>query len=126
MNKHETFNYVEFPATDINATKQFFTVTFNWKFVDYGPDYTAFSNQGLDGGFFKSELANKTENGGALLVFYSNDIMTTKQKVVSNNGVITQDVFEFPGGCRFHFVEPSGNEFAVWSESIAVESSVIE
>jgi predicted enzyme related to lactoylglutathione lyase len=71
MNKHEKINYVEFPAKDIEATKAFFTTVFGWSFVDYGPEYTAFSNEGIDGGFFKSNLIVSTENGSALIVFYS-------------------------------------------------------
>ncbi|EGQ9971741.1 VOC family protein, partial [Vibrio vulnificus] len=54
-----------------------------------------------------------------LLVFYSSDIEATLDKVVKNSGEIIRPIFEFPGGCRFHFVEPSGNEFAVWSEARA-------
>ncbi len=117
MNEHEKLNYVEFAAKDLQATKAFFSSTFGWKFVDYGPDYTAFSNQGLDGGFFKAETASQSENGAALLVFYSSNIESTLSKVKSNGGTINRDIFDFPGGWRFHFLEPSGNEFAVWSET---------
>ncbi|MCS0392348.1 VOC family protein [Vibrio diabolicus] len=117
MHQHEKLNYVEFGSTNINATKQFFERTFDWTFIDYGPEYSAFSGQGLDGGFFKSEFVNQTANGGALLVFYSSDIQATQIKVELHGGKIIRPIFEFPGGCRFHFTEPSGNEFAVWSES---------
>jgi len=117
MNNHEKLNYVEFPANNITATKQFFSQVFDWDFVDYGPEYTAFSGQGLDGGFFKADLSSTTDKGSALLVFYSNDINETLTKVSNNGGEIVRPIFEFPGGCRFHFTEPSGNEFAVWSES---------
>lgn len=117
MANHEKLNYVEFGTQDISATKQFFSDVFNWEFVDYGPDYVSFSDQGLDGGFFKSENVSSTETGGALLVFYSKDINATKAKVENSKGSVKQAVFDFPGGCRFHFVEPGGNEFAVWSES---------
>lgn len=85
-------------------------------FVDYGPDYTAFSGQGLDGGFFRADLCSTTANGGALLVFYSGDLDDTLSKVVGAGGSIFKPVFSFPGGRRFHFTEPSGNEFAVWSD----------
>jgi predicted enzyme related to lactoylglutathione lyase len=119
MNQHEKLNYVEFSAKDLESTKAFFSKVFGWGFVDYGPEYAAFSNEGLDGGFFKSELSSRTENGGALLVFYSSYIEATLDKVVKNGGNIIRPIFEFPGGCRFHFVEPSGNEFAVWSEARA-------
>ncbi|MBR9875222.1 MAG: VOC family protein [Vibrionaceae bacterium] len=117
MHQHEKLNYVEFGSTDLSATKQFFEQVFGWTFVDYGPDYTAFSDQGLDGGFFKSESVSNTENGAALLVFYSSDIQATLSKVEQHGGHILRPIFKFPGGCRFHFAEPSGNEFAVWSES---------
>ena len=63
MNEHEKINYVEIPARDIEATKDFFTKAFNWSFVDYGPEYTTFSNEGIDGGFFKSELSASTARG---------------------------------------------------------------
>lgn len=122
MHAHEKLNYVEFGAKDLPATKAFFTSAFGWEFVDYGTEYTAFSNQGLDGGFFKAELSSQPQTGGALLVFYSADIAATLNKVAANGGEITQPIFEFPGGCRFHFREPSGNEFAVWSESAERQS----
>lgn len=118
MNKHETLNYVEFAARDLEASKQFFAEVFAWSFVDYGPDYSSFAGQGLDGGFYRAEKSNRSENGGALLVFYSSDIEATQRKVEEHGGQIIQPIFAFPGGCRFHFVEPSGNEFAVWSEAL--------
>ncbi len=116
MNQHEKLNYVEFPASDLKRTKIFFSTVFGWEFVDYGPEYTAFSGQGLDGGFYKSEACSQTQHGGALLVFYSSDIEATLEKVEQGGGEVIRPVFDFPGGCRFHFLEPSGNEFAVWSE----------
>ncbi|MCY7297145.1 VOC family protein [Alteromonas sp. a30] len=116
MPDHEKLNYVEFPASDLTATKTFFEAVFGWSFTDYGPEYTAFSDQGLDGGFFTSPLSNQTENGGALLIFYSNNLEATLNKVEANQGKIAKPIFSFPGGRRFHFIEPSGNEFAVWSD----------
>jgi predicted enzyme related to lactoylglutathione lyase len=112
---NEKINYVEYPARDIEATKQFFSAAFDWSFVDYGPDYTSFSNQGLDGGFFRSELTSTTKNGGALLVLLSDDLETCEIKVKAAGGIISQEIFSFPGGRRFHFIEPSGNELAVWT-----------
>ncbi len=116
MNQHEKINYVEFPAIDIEKTKRFFSQAFNWSFTDYGPDYCAFSDQGLDGGFFKSDKNSTSANGAALIVFYSENLEQTLQKVESAGGSISQDIFAFPGGRRFHFIEPSGNELAVWSD----------
>lgn len=117
MNQDGKLNYVEFPAKDLAATKAFFSAAFDWSFTDYGPDYMAFSDQGLDGGFFRAEQCSTTATGGALLVFYSADINATLAKVQQHGGTIIKAIFDFPGGCRFHFTEPSGNEFAVWSES---------
>ncbi len=116
MNVHEKINYVEYPSRNIAATKQFFETVFAWTFVDYGPDYAAFSNQGLDGGFLKSTLASTTDNGSALIVFYSQDLESTEKKVRQAGGAVNKAIFPFPGGRRFHFIEPGGNEFAVWSE----------
>lgn len=115
MNEHEKINYVEFPAKDLSATKTFFTEAFGWTFEDYGPGYAAFSNQGLDGGFYASELVSSSEGGAALIVLYSDDLEATAHKVEAAGGIISKAIFSFPGGRRFHFLEPSGNELAVWS-----------
>ena len=116
MNQHEKMNYVEFPAKDLAATKAFFESAFGWSFTDYGPEYTAFENQGLDGGFFQADLASSTEKGTALIVFYSDQLEATLAKVEKAGGSILKPIYAFPGGRRFHFTEPSGNEFAVWGE----------
>jgi len=115
MNTHEKINYLEFPAKDIDATKAFFSAVFGWDFVDYGPDYAAFANAGLDGGFYKSDLTVATANGSALVVFYSDNLEQTLSKITQAGGTIIKPIFEFPGGRRFHFGDPNGNEYAVWS-----------
>lgn len=117
MTAHEKINYVEFPARDLAATKHFFRQAFGWSFVDYGPDYAAFSDQGLDGGFFKSELAARTDHGSALVILYSADLEDCLSRVEAAGGEIVKPIFSFPGGRRFHFTEPGGNELAVWSEA---------
>ena len=116
MNEHKKINYVEFPAKDMEATKAFFTKAFGWSFTDYGPNYTAFSNEGLDGGFFKSDLSASTDNGSALIIFYSKTLEQTQQQIEQAGGTIIKPIFSFPGGRRFHFSDPNGNEFAVWSD----------
>lgn len=116
MPAHEKLNFVEFPARDMEKTKAFFRQVFNWQFTDYGPEYAAFDNQGLDGGFYHSTFAATTEHGSALLVFYSEQLEQTQQKIEAAGGKIIKPIFNFPGGRRFHFSEPSGNEFAVWSD----------
>ena len=116
MNEHEKINYVELPARDMPATKKFFTEVFGWSFEDFGSEYAAFANQGVDGGFFKADLSSSSKTGGALIVFYSNNLEATQAKIESAGGTVVQPTFSFPGGRRFHFTEPSGNEFAVWSD----------
>ena len=115
MKAHEKLDYVEFPAANLDSTKTFFEQVFGWVFEDFGPDYCAFSNQGLDGGFYRSELYSSTRNGAALLVFYSEDLEATLAKIEPAGGRIEKPIFSFPGGRRFHFCEPCGNEFAVWT-----------
>ena len=116
MHEHEKIDYVEFPARNLEATKAFFETVFGWSFTDYGPGYAAFSDQGLDGGFFKADLAASADRGSALIVFYSDRLEETQSKIESAGGRIVKPIFPFPGGRRLHFAEPSGNEFAVWSE----------
>lgn len=116
MLEHEKINYVEFPAKDMEKTKSFFSDVFGWTFDDYGPDYAAFSNEGLDGGFYTSELTSSTETGSALIVFYSEKLENTQSKIEQAGGKIVKPIFAFPGGRRFHFSDPNGNEYAVWSD----------
>ncbi|KZZ46613.1 MAG: VOC family protein [Saccharospirillaceae bacterium] len=116
MNEHEKINYVEFPTCDMRATRNFFVDAFGWQFQDFGPDYMAFSRQGIEGGFFRANLRSCTQNGAALLVLYSQNLEATKASIEKAGGRIVKDVFDFPGGRRFHFSEPSGNELAVWSD----------
>lgn len=116
MKETGKINYVEIPSRDIEATKAFFTSAFGWSFVDYGPKYVAIENAGLDGGFFKSDKVVSTDNGSVLVVLYSSDLEATLENVRSAGGKVVQDIFSFPGGRRFHFSDPTGNEYAVWSE----------
>ena len=116
MDEHNKINYVEFPAFDIAATKSFFQTVFNWSFEDFGPDYAAFTEQGINGGFYKAELKSSTVNGAALIVIYSRELEVTQTKVEQAGGTIVKPIFTFPGGRRFQFLEPSGNELAVWSD----------
>lgn len=116
MNINDKINYVEFPARDIESTKAFFKAVFDWTFEDFGPDYTAFSDQGIDGGFFRSDGYSSTNTGSALVVLYSDSLEVMQKRIQQAGGKILKPIFSFPGGRRFHFAEPSGNELAVWSE----------
>jgi uncharacterized protein len=106
-------DYIEFPATNIDASKRFYGAVFGWSFTDYGPDYTSFFDGRLGGGFTTSARPAK---GGVLVVLYAKALEETRRKVIEAGGSITTETFEFPGGRRFHFADPNGNELAVWSE----------
>ncbi len=106
-------DYIEFPATDVPRTKRFYMDAFGWKFEDYGPDYTSFLDGRLSGGFRKAE---HVRSEGALIVIYAADLAGMEAKVKASGGTIVKAIFSFPGGRRFHFTDPSGNELAVWSE----------
>jgi predicted enzyme related to lactoylglutathione lyase len=106
-------DYIEFPATDIEATQHFYTEVFGWKFEDYGPEYTSFLDGRLAGGFWK---APAVQSGGALVVIYAADLEAMEAKVKAAGARIVKPAFSFPGGRRFHFADPNGNELAVWSD----------
>ncbi|MCB0382913.1 MAG: VOC family protein [Psychroserpens sp.] len=106
-------NYIEFKTRDIEETKAFYTAVFNWTFTDYGPHYTSFSNSGIDGGFEKTDTVI---SNGALIVIQHKNLEKTRQKIIDLGGTITVETFSFPGGKRFQFLDPSGNELAVWCE----------
>ena len=106
-------DYLEFPTTDMQATKRFYNHVFGWEFQDYGPGYTSFHDGRLAGGFTTEATVQK---GGVLVVLYAANLEGIEAKVKEAGGTITKGVFSFPGGRRFHFADPSGNELAVWSE----------
>ena len=109
--KHEQVQYLEFLTSDINRAKKFYTESFGWKFTDYGPDYTAFEGDYVDGGF----TTGTPVHGSILVILYSDDIAATEAKVKRAGGTIVKDTFDFPGGKRFHFTDPDGYELAVWA-----------
>lgn len=115
MSAANQIDYIEFQAADLAATRKFFEELFGWKFTDYGPDYTSFEDGRIAGGFARAEKRSLIETGGVLVVFYHPQLEETRAKVIELGGKITADFFSFPGGRRFHFTEPSGNECAVWS-----------
>lgn len=115
MPENLKIDYLELPANDFAAVRSFYESTFGWTFTEYGPDYLAFADGKLDGGFFRSDLASVQSGGAALIVLYADDLEGTRDKIVENGGRISKDIFSFPGGRRFHFFDPHGNELAVWS-----------
>jgi predicted enzyme related to lactoylglutathione lyase len=112
MKQTGKLDYLEMPATGgtLDRVKAFYSAAFSWTFTDYGPTYAAF-DEGLEGGF-------QADGGAALAkplpVLYSEDLEATKEAVETAGGTIVKPIFEFPGGRRFHFTDPAGNELAVW------------
>ncbi len=109
-------NYLELPARDLDAVQKFYEGTFGWSFTDYGPEYRAFNDGFIDGGFYRAEATSTTDRGAALIILYAEDLEGTRESVIHNGGEIVREVFSFPGGRRFHFADPNGNELAVWSD----------
>lgn len=106
-------DYIELPMLDLNATEAFYEAAFGWRFEDYGPGYTSFFDGRIAGGFTTGVQA---PGSGILLVIYARDLPALQQSIRDAGGIIVKDIFSFPGGRRFHFTDPNGNELAVWSD----------
>lgn len=112
---HHTIDYVELAAPDLAAAKAFYRAAFDWSFNDYGPDYAGI--QRIGGGEVGGIRAEpEVRRGGPLVILYSVDLEASVQAVLDAGGQITTEPFAFPGGRRFHFTDPAGNELAVWSD----------
>lgn len=116
MSVDAQIDYIEFPANDLNQTKEFYQSVFGWKFTDYGEDYCSFEDGRLSGGFFQSDLCSQSQSGAVLVVIYADNLEATQQRVLEAGGSLTKETFSFPGGRRFHFRDRCGNELAVWSD----------
>jgi hypothetical protein len=113
MREDGKIDYVEMPGgADLPATKAFYQAAFGWAFTDWGPTYASF-NEGRDGGFWSDPDAV----GKPLIILYAHDLEAMEAKVKAAGGVVVREIFSFPGGRRFHFRDPAGNELAVWSET---------
>jgi predicted enzyme related to lactoylglutathione lyase len=104
-------DYLEFSAGDAAKSKEFYTRVFGWEFKDYGPEYTSFNDGRMAGGIAAVEKRNEP-----LVVLYAANLEAFVDKVKSAGGSIVKPIFSFPGGRRFHFHDPDGNELAVWSD----------
>lgn len=110
MREDGKLDYLEMRGGDLAATKDFYARAFGWTFTDYGPEYAAF-DRGLEGGFFQGGDA------APLPVLYAHDLEAMIETVTAAGGRVVRPIFAFPGGRRFHFADPAGNELAVWSET---------
>jgi hypothetical protein len=106
-------DYIEFGVTDLAGTRRFYSELFGWTFEDYGPEYMSFDDGRLTGGF---TTMTPVRPGGPLVIVYTGDLEEMQSNAEKAGGRITRPIFSFPGGRRFHFTDPSGNELAVWSD----------
>ena len=113
MREDGKIDYIELPAGGLPATKTFYAKAFGWAFNDYGPSYAAMA-EGLDGGF---DAGAAGQVKAPLVILYAHDLEAMEAKVREAGGTVVRPIFSFPGGRRFHFRDPSGNELAVWSDS---------
>ncbi|HRP34902.1 MAG TPA: VOC family protein [Gammaproteobacteria bacterium] len=112
---HHEIDYIEFGVTDMAVSQRFYAAAFDWEFTDYGPEYAGIrKRQGGEAGGLR--LQAEVAPGGPLVILYSENLEQTLARVSAAGGRITQEIFEFPGGRRFQFRDPSGNELAVWSD----------
>jgi predicted enzyme related to lactoylglutathione lyase len=112
--QHHAIDYIEITVTDVAAAKRFYGAAFGWTFADYGPDYAGIQGDGREVGGFAQGTPTR---GGPLVVLFSKDLEATLAAVKAAGGTIAKEPFGFPGGRRFHFTDPSGNELAVWAEA---------
>ena len=114
MRAENRIDYVEIPVTDLPKARAFLEAMFGWEFQEWGDEYFSFGDGRLDGGLRKSDVPAAAN--GVLLIFYSDDLERDVARVQELGGSISQEIFPFPGGRRFHFIDPVGTEFAIWSE----------
>ena len=108
-------DYIEIPVTDPAQARDFFAKLMGWQFQEWGDDYISFNDGNMDGGFRRSD--NPAPATGVLVVFFSTNLERDYKRVVELGANISQEIFSFPGGRRFHFVDPVGNEYAIWAEA---------
>jgi uncharacterized protein len=113
MPKHHSINYIEFVAEDLLAIKDFYSKAFGWVFTDWGQEYVAFSDGTLDGGFAKGIPRGEEE---PLVIIFSDALEVSLEAVKTCGGTIVKEIYSFPGGRRFHFKDPAGNQLAIWSD----------
>ncbi len=114
--QHHAIDYIEISVTDLAAAKRFYGAAFGWQFTDYGPTYVGIKGADPEGpemgGFAET---TEVRSGGPLVILFSQDLDASLAQVRAAGGTISTEPFDFPGGRRFHFVDPSGNELAVWA-----------
>lgn len=116
-NTHHAIDYIELPVTDLPAARAFYEQAFGWQFTEYGPAYAGIKNPAGDGEVGGLNATAASDDRHPLVMLYSDDLDASVEEVTAAGGVITQGPYEFPGGRRFHFADPSGTELGVWASS---------
>ncbi len=114
--RHHAIDYVEIPVIDVAAAKAFYRSAFGWTFTDYGPDYAGIQDPARSaeaGGLAKTDAVR---SGGLVVLLFSEDLNASVDAIVAAGGRIVNGPYEFPGGRRFEFTDPSGNQLGVWAE----------
>jgi len=114
QNIDKTINYIEFPLKKPTETQKFYEILFGWEFTEWGPNYLSFTGAGIEGGF-NGEDKRPITAPGILVVLYADNLDETERYVREQGGKIHKEIYDFPGGRRFHFLDPNGNELAIWS-----------
>ena len=109
-----SIDYIELHVGAVPASKTFYGDAFGWSFQDYGPDYAAFSLANVDGGITNGPVST---NNAPLVILFASKLEEAQQRVEKAGGKIVKPIFSFPGGRRFHFTDPAGNELAIWSDA---------
>ena len=114
--RHHRIDYVEIATTDIARSKKFYADAFGWAFNDYGPDYAGIQGATPDDaevGGLNPEAAPSPE--GVFVQLFSDDLDASVEAVKAAGGEVVNGPYGFPGGRRFHFTDPSGNQLGVWT-----------
>jgi predicted enzyme related to lactoylglutathione lyase len=115
--RHHALDYVEISVTDVGEARKFYSSAFGWVFNEYGPDYAGIQDPAQPGAEVGGlARASHVRQGGPLILLFSDDLDASASAVVAAGGRITNGPYDFPGGRRFHFTDPSGNELGVWAE----------
>ncbi|SNS93074.1 VOC family protein [Rhodococcoides kyotonense] len=116
-NAHHRLNYVELSVTDLSAAQAFYSAAFGWRFNEYGPEYAGVIGADGDEVGGLAQVSEAASAGGPLVLLYSDDLDASVAAVTSAGGSVVNGPYPFPGGRRFHFTDPSGNELGVWATS---------
>jgi predicted enzyme related to lactoylglutathione lyase len=114
--RHHALDYVEINVTDLDEAKTFYQAAFGWAFTDYGPSYAGIRSPDGQGEVGGLNATTPPVRGGVLVLLYSEDLEATVGAVTAAGGQVVDGPYDFPGGRRLHFTDPSGNELGVWSE----------